>query len=97
MEDVNETKRIISAYVLSVPDPVTNEILYTIKDLVMMETFIADFHKRFYIPLIQNLSFHLTHVCIIGTHHYGNTLHETLSITNIFKMCMFVMIIQNKW
>ena len=41
------------------PDSVTPTKLYTIKELVMMETYIAGFHKNFYITEIQNLPFHL--------------------------------------
>ena len=36
--------------------------IYTRKELVMMETSIADFHKSFYIPAIKKLAFHLPHV-----------------------------------
>ena len=42
----------------------------------MMETYIAYFHKSFYIPAIQQFSFHLPHVRILGTNHCGNTLRE---------------------
>ena len=42
----------------------------------MMETSIVDFHKRFYIPAMQKLLFHLSHVNIIVTRHCGNTLQE---------------------
>ena len=37
------------------------------KELVMMETTIYDFRTIFYIPDIQKLAFHLTHVHILGT------------------------------
>ena len=36
-----------------------------------METKIYDFHTSFYIPAIQKLDFHLTHMCILGTNHCG--------------------------
>ena len=36
-----------------------------------METTISDFHTSFHIPAIQNLAFHLTNVCILGTNHCG--------------------------
>ena len=35
----------------------------------MMETTIYDFHTSFYIPSIKHLTFHLTHVRILGTNH----------------------------
>ena len=41
-----------------------------------METSIDDLHKSFYILLIQKFAFDLPHVRILGTNHYGNTLHE---------------------
>ena len=37
----------------------------------MMETTIYDYHTSFYIPAIQKLDFHLPHVRILGTNHYG--------------------------
>ena len=37
----------------------------------MMETKISDFHTRCYIPSIQKLAFHLSHVQILGTNHCG--------------------------
>ena len=54
------------------PATVTPTKLYTIKELVMMETYIAGFHTSFYIPAIKNLTFHLPHVRILGTNHCGN-------------------------
>ena len=36
-----------------------------------METTISDFRTSFYIPAIQKLAFHLPHVRILGTNHYG--------------------------
>ena len=45
--------------------------IYTIKELVMMETTIFEFHTRYYIPAIQKLDFHLPHVRILGTNHCG--------------------------
>ena len=37
-----------------------------------METYFADFHTSFYIPVMQKLAFHLLHVLILGTNHCGN-------------------------
>ena len=45
--------------------------IYTIKDLVMTETTISDFHTNFYIPSIQKLAFNLPHVQILGANHCG--------------------------
>ena len=53
----------------SFPDKSTK--IYTIKELVMMETTISDIHTSFYIPDIQKLAFHLPHVRILGTNHCG--------------------------
>ena len=41
-----------------------------------MEKYIDNFHTSFYITEIQNLSFHLTHIRIVGTNQCGNTRHE---------------------
>ena len=41
--------------------------IYTIKELVTMETTTYNFNTSFYIPAVQNLSFQITHVQIIGT------------------------------
>ena len=54
---------------------------YTRKDLVMTETSIYDFHTSFYIPSIQDLEYHVSHVCIIGTHHCGNTHCEVFKLS----------------
>ena len=45
--------------------------IYTIKELVIMETKISEFHTRYYIKAIQKFSFHLPHVPILGTNHCG--------------------------
>ena len=37
----------------------------------MMETTIYDFRTSFYIPSIQKLDFHLSHVRILGANHCG--------------------------
>ena len=57
-------------------DTVTPAKLYTGKDLVMMETSIADIHKSLYIPEIQNLAFHLPQVRILGNNYCDNTRRE---------------------
>ena len=43
------------------------------KDLVMMETTISNFHAIFYILSIQKLVFHIPHVEILGTNHCGDS------------------------
>ena len=50
------------------PASVPSEKLNTVKDLVMMETYIDDLHKKIYILAIHQLPFHLPHVRILGTH-----------------------------
>ena len=55
--------------------------IYTRNELVMMETFIADFHTNLYILWIQKLVFRLPEVCILGANHCGNAPHEA------FKRC----------
>ena len=60
---------------------VTPAKIYTIKELVIMETSIAYFHTSLYIPEIQKLAFHLPCVCILGNNNCGNTCREA------FKCC----------
>ena len=55
---------------------VTPTKLYTIKDLFMMETYIADLQTSLYIPEIQKLAFHLPHIHILGSNRCGNARHE---------------------
>ena len=47
--------------------------VYTRKELLMTEKNIYSFHTSFYIPIIQKLSFNLTHVQIHGTNHCGDS------------------------
>ena len=42
--------------------------IYTIKELVMIETTISNFHTSFLIPSIQKLEFHSPHIQILGTY-----------------------------
>ena len=67
----------------SSPDKSTK--IYTIKDLVMMETTISDFHTSFYIPAIQKLAFHLPHVRIIGTNHCGELRRTAFKRCELFQ------------
>ena len=43
-----------------------------------METSIVDFNQKFYMPAIQKLALHVTHVHILGTHNFGNTFSYVL-------------------
>ena len=43
-----------------------------------METTISNFNTIFYIPEIQKLAFHTTHVQILGTNRCGNS-HQNAS------------------
>ena len=59
--------------------------IYTIKELVMMETSIFDYHTSLHITEIQQLAFHLPHILIIGTHHCGNTLWDEFKHRGSFQ------------
>ena len=50
-----------------------------------METTISDFHKSFYIPAIQNLAFHLPHVCILGTNNCGGLWRTAFKQRELFQ------------
>ena len=50
--------------------------VYTQKYRVLLENSVSEFHKKNYNLEIQNLIFHLPHVCIIRTHQCGNECHE---------------------
>ena len=41
--------------------------IYTRREIVMMETTISNFHTSVYIPEIQKLAFHISHLQILGT------------------------------
>ena len=61
------------------------ENIYTRKELVMMETKISDFHIRYYIPAMQKLAFHLTHVRILGTNHCGEMRRTSFKQRELFQ------------
>ena len=61
------------------------ENIYTIKQLLMMETNISDFHTRLYIPSIQNLALCLPHVHMIGTNHCGEILRTAFKQRELFQ------------
>ena len=50
-----------------------------------METTIFYFDTSFYIPAIKKLSFHLPHVCILGTNHCGEMQRTALKRCEIFQ------------
>ena len=52
------------------------EKLYTQKELVLLDISTTEFHEKFYIPEIQKLTFNLSHMYILGTHHCGKQLYE---------------------
>ena len=59
--------------------------IYIRKELVMMETTNSDFCTSFYIPAIQRLAFHLPHVRILGTNHYGELRHTSFKRRELFQ------------
>ena len=51
----------------------------------MMETKIYGFHTSFYIPAMQRLDFHLTHVRILDTNHCGQLQHTAFKCRELFQ------------
>ena len=51
----------------------------------MMETTIFDFHASLYTPAIQKLVFHLPHLRILGTNHYGEMRHRVFKRRELFQ------------
>ena len=47
--------------------------IYNGKEIVIIETNISNLHRRFYIPEIQKLAFHIPHVQILGTNNFGDS------------------------
>ena len=62
-----------------------------------MEKYITVFHVNFYIPSTQNISFHLPHVRILGTHHCGKEPNEDFKCGGHCKTFYFSVIIQSRW
>ena len=50
-----------------------------------METTISDFHTSLYIPAIQKLAFHLTHVRILGKNHCGAIRRIAFKRSELFQ------------
>ena len=65
------------------PDKSTK--IYTIKELVMMETTISDFHTSLYIQDIQKLAFHIPHVRILCTNHCGEMQRTAFKRRELFQ------------
>ena len=63
-------------FCLQDPATVSPGKIYTRKELVMIESSIADFQKNIYIQEIQQLAFHLPHIQILGTNHCDHTRGE---------------------
>ena len=55
----------------------------------MMETTIYDFHTSFYIPDIQKLAPHLTHVRILVTNHCGEMKHTAVKRRELFQDVLY--------
>ena len=59
-----------------------------------METTISNFHTSFYIPEIQKLAFHITHVKILGKNHCGEyrqtVFIRRLSFQYVLRRCRYV-------
>ena len=55
----------------ALPKTDTIEKLFTRKYLVLLETYIIQFHENFFITARQKLVFHFPHVRILGTHNCG--------------------------
>ena len=51
----------------------------------MMETKISGFRTSFYIPAIQKLVFHLPHVRILDTNHYGEMRRTAFKRRELFQ------------
>ena len=51
----------------------------------MMETTISNFHTSFFIPEIQKLAFHITHVQILGTNQCGDSRQTEFKLRKSFQ------------
>ena len=52
---------------------------------MMMETKNSKSHNSFYIPAIQKLAFHLTHVRILGKNHCGEMRRTSFQRCELFQ------------
>ena len=62
--------------------------MYTRKELVMTKTKISEFHTRYYIPAIQKMNFHLTHVRILGTNHCSEMRRTAFKRRELFQVVL---------
>ena len=69
-----------------------SKYIYTIKELVMMETKISNFCKGFYIPAIQKLAFHIPHVKYWVRITVLTLAKLGLNSDNHFKICYVAVI-----
>ena len=51
----------------------------------MTETNISDFHESLYITAIQKLAFHISHVQILGTNHFGDSRRTAFKTHESFQ------------
>ena len=59
--------------------------IYIRKELIIIKTKIYDFHTSLYIPAIQKLAFHLSHVHILVTNHCGEMQHTAFKWCELFQ------------
>ena len=50
-----------------------------------METTISNFHTAFFVPEIQKLAFHITHVQILVTNHCGDSFQTAFKRRESFQ------------
>ena len=50
--------------------------VYTRTELVLLETSIAEYHKKVYMPAIQKMEFYFPYLRILVTHHSGKKNYE---------------------
>ena len=62
--------------------------IYTIKELVMTEKTISNFHTSLYILEIQKLVFHSPHVQTLGTNHCGKSLQTAIKLRESFQYAL---------
>ena len=74
-------------YTVSLNDKNTN--IYTRKELVLMETYIAEFHQNFYIPEIRKLEFHFPRVLILCKHHFNKEHRDVFKRQGSYKYFLY--------
>ena len=81
----------------TIPSADNTEKNYTLKELVLLETYISEFHEELYVPKIQKLEFNLPYVTILGTHHCGKELRNEFKLQGYLHYVCVSVIIQNGW